>query len=362
MEKSLKVLSKVRISGGGRCNVTHACFDPKNLATHYPRGSKELVSVFSRFQAKDTIDWFEKRGVKLKIEEDGRMFPITDSSETVINCLMKASNAELKTGVSVKKIQKEKNEFILETDREVFTAKHLVLTTGSFPAGHEFAKQLGHTITPLVPSLFTFNVPSSPLLDLSGITIEKATVSIINTSLCQTGPLLLTHFGFSGPVILRLSAWGARELNELNYQAKIKIDWTGGLTLLKEDILSLKKKKPSSLANFDHILPKNLAKKLFPAPKRFSDLSNRDIEDIINILKNSVYELDGKTTYKSEFVTAGGIARNEVDFKTMQSKLCPGLYFAGEILDIDGITGGFNFQNAWSTAYLAANSISRSIL
>lgn len=309
-EKTLKVLSKVRISGGGRCNVTHSCFDPKVLVTYYPRGSKELLSVFSRFQPIDTIHWFEKRGVNLKTEEDGRIFPMTNTSETIINCLMKAiENVDLKKGISTQSIKKENDYFILETNQGVYRAKNLVLTTGSAIQGHFFAKEFGHTITPLVPSLFTFNVPSSPLLELAGISLPKVTVSIMGTNLKETGPLLLTHWGFSGPVILRLSAWGALELFQKNYQVEIKIVWESEL------------------------------------PRRLKKLIGESLE--------SRFKVEGKTTYKSEFVTCGGIKRSEIDFRTMESRLCKGLFFAGEILDIDGITGGFNFQNAWSTGYIA---------
>lgn len=312
LEKSLKVLSKVRISGGGRCNVTHACFDPKVLVTHYPRGSKELLSVFSRFQPTDTFAWFEKRGVQIKTEEDGRCFPTTDSSETIIACLMEAAkSADLKLGIAVHSVTKEE-KFIVETSQGTFTAPQLVLTTGSFPQGHAIAKQFGHTVTPLVPSLFTFNVPTSNLLDLAGISVPKATVSVKGTKLQETGPVLLTHWGFSGPAILRLSAWGAVELFERNYQAEIVIEW-------------------------GEELPKRLRKRLSEE-------------------RESVYRVEGKTTYKSEFVTCGGIKRSEVDFRTMESRLCKGLFFAGEILDIDGITGGFNFQNAWSTGYIAGTN------
>ncbi len=362
LEKSLKVLSKVLISGGGRCNVTHACFDPKTLASHYPRGSSELLGVFSRFQPRDTINWFNKRSVELKTEEDGRMFPITDSSETIIWCLTKAVNdagVDLKKGAKIQTVRKEGEWFVVDD----FRSKNLVLATGSSPQGHDWAVSFGHTITPLAPSLFTFNIPTSPLLDLSGITLPKATVSVIGTKLKETGPLLLTHFGFSGPVILRLSAWGARELNEKNYKATVKIDWTAGVPReeLKTKILDLKKAKPSAQFTLDTLieLPKNLSKALYSHSKRFAELSNKDIESILDILTASLYTLDGKTTYKSEFVTCGGVSRKEVDFKTMESKICKGLYFAGEVLDIDGITGGFNFQNAWSTAYIAGTSISK---
>lgn len=360
LEKSLKVLSKVRVSGGGRCNVTHAVFEPRALAAHYPRGEKELIGAFSRFSPRDTIHWFQERGVKLKVEEDGRIFPVSDSSETIIQCLesaILAAGVELKTGISITEVQKENGLFKVGH----FEAPNLVLATGSLPQGHQIARTLGHTITPLVPSLFTFNTPTSPLLDLSGVSVPKATVSILGTHLKETGPLLLTHFGFSGPVILRLSAWGALDLNKLNYQATIKIDWTGGEGALKEKMDLLKREKPASLFSLDAFvdLPKSLCKALYPTQKRVADLSNQEIDKILTILTASTYKLEGKTTYKSEFVTCGGVSRKEIDFKTMQSRICPGLYFAGEVIDIDGITGGFNFQNAWSTAFIATQSINR---
>lgn len=360
-EKSLKVLSKVRISGGGRCNVTHACFDPKVLVTYYPRGSKELLSVFFRFQPQDTVEWFKKRGVVLKTEEDGRMFPITDSSETIIECLMKAvkdANVDLKTGVMIENLSKEHDLFRLETKGGIAFAKNLVLATGSSPQGHAWAESFGHTITPLAPSLFTFNVPTSPLLPLSGVAIPKVTASIEDTKLKETGPLLLTHFGFSGPAILRLSAWGAKDLYDRNYQATLKIDWTAGLSrdALKEKIKNL---SAPSIFSLDSLvdLPKNLSRALYLPQKRVAELSQKEIEKILDILTKSSYAIEGKTTNKAEFVTSGGVSRSEIDFKTMESRICKGLYFAGEIIDIDGVTGGFNFQNAWSTAFIAATNI-----
>lgn len=360
LEKSLKVLSKVRISGGGRCNVTQACFDPKELISFYPRGSRELLGPFMQFQPKDTMAWFEKRGVSLKIEEDNRVFPTTDSSETIINCLMSSlskQGVELITGIHIESIEKSGEIFILNTSKGVFETKKLILATGSSPQGHQFAKALGHTIQPLVPSLFTFNCPSSPLLELSGITVPNVSVSIEGTKLESKGPLLLTHFGFSGPAILRLSAFGAKTLNELNYQAHLLIDYTAGMkrSCLEEKIGRLKKQNPSQIFHLEQLidLPKKLAKELFPSTKRLSDLSKADIEQILNVLLESRYKIDGKTTNKQEFVTCGGVTLKEVNFKSMESRICPGLFFAGEILDIDGITGGFNFQNAWTTGYIA---------
>lgn len=360
LEKSLKVLSKVRISGGGRCNVTHGCFDPAVLITNYPRGSKELLGPFHQFQPKNTMNWFEERGVALKIEEDGRVFPKSDSSETIIDCLTQAAQkagVDLQVGVSILNVE---NGFKIITKQGELEAKSLILATGSSPQGHAWAAQLGHTITPLVPSLFTFNVPTSPLLELSGISAQ-ATVSIEGTSLKATGPLLLTHFGFSGPAVLRLSAWGAEKLHEMNYQATLIIDWTAGMKKeqLIEQIKKLKTEKPSQIFSLDLVLdlPKNLSKTLYSPTKRLAELSSKDIEQIALLLTQNRYAIEGKTTYKSEFVTCGGVKRSEVNFKTMESKICKGLYFAGEILDIDGITGGFNFQNAWTTGWIAGKGL-----
>lgn len=360
IEKSLKVLSKVRISGGGRCNVTHGCFDPAVLIHNYPRGSKELLGPFHQFQPKNTMAWFEERGVALKIEEDGRVFPKSDSSETIIDCLTlsaKKAGVELMIGITVLEVKKG---FQIVTKQGVLEAKSLVLATGSSSQGHAWAAELGHTITPLVPSLFTFNIPTSPLLDLSGISV-RATVSIEGTSLKETGPLLLTHFGFSGPAVLRLSAWGAVKLHEMNYQATCVIDWTAGIkkeTLL-EKLKKLKAEKPSQIFSLDQLidLPKNLSKSVYPPGKRLAELSSKDFEHIASLLTQNRFAIEGKTTYKSEFVTCGGVKRSEVNFKTMESKVCKGLFFAGEILDIDGITGGFNFQNAWTTGWIAGKSL-----
>lgn len=363
LEKSLKVLSKVRISGGGRCNVTHGCFDPALLTTFYPRGSKELLGPFHRFQPKDTMAWFEERGVALKIEEDGRVFPISDSSETIIDCLTRSvreAGVELKVGASIVNVEKQENVFLITTKEEVLKTKHLILATGSSPQGHLWAASLGHTITPLVPSLFTFNVPTSPLLELSGISVQ-ASVAIAGTSLKETGPLLLTHFGFSGPAVLRLSAWGAKQLHALDYKATLIVDWTAGSK--KDQVLDklrrLKQEKPAQVFSLDQVvdLPKNLSKTLYKGTKRLAELSGKELEEISLLLTQNRYAIEGKTTYKSEFVTCGGVERSEVNFKTMESKICQGLYFAGEILDIDGITGGFNFQNAWTTGWIAGQSI-----
>lgn len=366
LEKTGKVLSKVRISGGGRCNVTHACFDPRALTRHYPRGEKELLGPFTRFQPKDTIQWFEGKGISLKKEEDGRMFPTTDDSETIIQCLLAAAkNVELRLGVSIDKIEKCGSAWNVYAGGEILEATSLLLATGSVPLGHRFAESMGHTLISPVPSLFTFNTPSSPLLDLSGMTLPNVQLHIEGTPLKEKGPLLLTHFGFSGPAVLRLSAWGARELFARDYRATLRIDWTAGTPapIFRERLLSQKRDLASQPFAMESIIdcPRALVKRfqeiLNIKAKRFADLSSKDINAITDLLQCSRYQIEGKTTHKQEFVTCGGVKLSEVNFKTMESRICPGLYFAGEILDIDGITGGFNFQNAWTTGWIAGNSI-----
>jgi predicted Rossmann fold flavoprotein len=342
LEKTAVLLSKVKISGGGRCNVTHACFDPKKLIQNYPRGGQELLGPFHRFQPRDTIEWFEERGVKLKTEPDGRIFPVSNSSSTIINCLLDEAK---KLGVEIR----------LRERIDKLPEGKVILATGSSLDGYKLAESLGHTIQPPVPSLFTFNVPSSPLKELSGIA-TTAKVTLLGSPFTQTGPLLITHFGFSGPAILKLSAWGARFLNEKNYRVEIEIDW---LPAGKADLFSLKEQFPRKtlLALNPYLLPKNLWKEFVKElDKPLSHLSKADLQKLDHRLHHDRYLVDGKTTHKEEFVTCGGVLLKEVDFKTMASKIHSGLYFAGEILNIDGITGGFNFQNAWTTGYIAGTS------
>lgn len=365
LEKTGVLLSKVRVSGGGRCNVTHACFDPNLLVKNYPRGFKELLGPFQVFQPKDTIEWFESRGVALKTEGDGRIFPVSDNSETIIRCLL--SEAE-KLGVEI--ILRGRVELILKTenafeltlkDGKKMATRNLLLATGSSPEGYAAAQSVGHTIQNPVPSLFTFNVPTSPLKHLSGVSVENATLKIGH--FVQQGPLLITHFGFSGPAALKLSAYGARYLHEKNYQVELLINWLPALS--QEEIFDLliqyKNSSPQKSFLSENLfgLPKNLWKThLEPfGDKRAHDISHTELRKFAERLHCSHYQVDGKTTNKEEFVTCGGITLKEINFKTMESKLCPGLFFAGEILDIDGITGGFNFQNAWTTGYIAGGSI-----
>ncbi|MBA3815905.1 MAG: NAD(P)/FAD-dependent oxidoreductase [Parachlamydiaceae bacterium] len=370
IEKVRQVLAKVRISGGGRCNVTHACFDPALLIQNYPRGGKELRGPFSRFQPRDTIQWFESHRVPLKVEEDGRMFPTTDSSETIVNCLMqqaRASKVELWTERGVLDCQKTLEGFQLKlTNDEVLNCDRLLIATGSSTKTHAWLEMLGHTIAPPVPSLFTFNVPNSPLLELAGTSVSKAKVSIEGTSLQQIGPLLITHWGFSGPAILKLSAWGARILYDMKYRAIMRINWLPDLSVndIKDQLMAYRQSSAIRQLSTESPFPfsKNLWKAFLMMASishelKWAALSNQNINSLIEILHAGSFQIDGKSTYKDEFVTCGGINLQEINFKTMESRICANLYFAGEVLDIDGVTGGFNFQNAWTTAWIAGKAM-----
>lgn len=372
LEKSSKLLSKVRVSGGGRCNVTHACFDNGLLVKNYPRGEKELRNVFSRFTTTDTINWFEQRGVKLKTEVDGRMFPITDNSQTIVDCLMQEaerSGVKIKLNVDIEEIQKKEGQFILTTnDGGIFTCDKLIIATGGNPkhTAYDWLKNLGHTIIKPVPSLFTFNIPDDPITQLMGVSVPLAKVRVANTKLETEGPLLITHWGLSGPAILKTSAWGARQLNDLNYNFTALVNWLPKYTeeKLRIEFSNQRSENPAKMifTNCPVELPKRLweylvNKAAIPETMRWADLPKKNANVMINMLINDEYKVQGKTTFKEEFVTCGGISLKEIDFTTMQSKIVPGLYFAGEIIDVDGITGGFNFQNAWSTAWVAAQNI-----
>jgi predicted Rossmann fold flavoprotein len=373
LEKTRQLLSKVKISGGGRCNVTHAQFDPKKLTAHYPRGNKELLGPFHRFQPEDTIAWFKRHGVELKTEEDGRMFPTTDHSATIINCLLdaaKASGVTIRTEHGIKAVEKNSDGYLLHLDnQESIPCNALILATGSNPQGHALAAKLGHTIISAVPSLFTFNVPSSPLLDLAGITLTDAELSFPSIPYKQRGNLLLTHWGFSGPAALKLSSWAARDLHACNYRTPLFVNWIPSIKkeALLETLQAIKRNKPSKFLENENPfpLPMNLWKRALilcsiPSGTSAGHVSDKHLRQLSEWLSSSSFAVDGKTTYKSEFVTCGGIHLKEVDFKTMESRLSKNLFFAGEVLDIDGVTGGFNFQNAWTTAYLAATAIAQS--
>ena len=344
LEKSAVLLSKVRISGGGRCNVTHHCFDPKLLVLNYPRGGKELLGPFHRFQPRDTMEWFESRGVALKTEADGRVFPVSNDSETIIRALLAEAErvgVEIRLRQRVQSIAKEGDHFLLTLrEGEPLRCRKLLLATGSSPEGYAFAKQLGHTIQEPVPSLFTFNVPTSPLKELSGIAVNPVELKV--GKLVQRGPLLITHFGFSGPAVLKLSAWGARDFFAQNYRTELLINWLPDFS--EQQLFELFCEQGIA----QPMLPKNLWK-FFCGAQR----SHKELRALAHRLHRDPYQIDGKTTNKEEFVTCGGVTLKEVDFQTMQSKLCPGLFFAGEILNIDGVTGGFNFQNGWTTSFIA---------
>ncbi len=368
-DKGAHVLSKVRVSGGGRCNVTHSCFDPKQLVKNYPRGHRELLGPFHKFQPADTVKWFESRGVALKTESDGRLFPTTDSSVTIINALKDAAKAR---GVTVR-TQTAPVSIVSEGERQ-FRVKfstgegglfhRVLLASGSAESGYTLAQSLGHTLESPVPSLFTFNIPDRRLRDLSGISVEKARVRITGTELEQKGAVLITHWGMSGPAVLKLSAFGARVLYEANYRAPIDVNWIGlERGQAEERLRRYKKENPkktmSSHSPFDisQRLWEYLALSCVGAKDTWAGLSNVQIDKLLDALTASRYTTDGKSTFKEEFVTCGGVRLDEVDFTTMESRKCPGLFFAGEILDIDGVTGGFNFQNAWTTGWLAGRAM-----
>ena len=370
LERGKTVLEKVRISGGGRCNVTHACFVPNDLVKFYPRGERELKGPFNQFCSGDTIEWFEKHGVELKIEEDGRMFPVSDSSETIIDCFMdavKKLKIDVLTNHSVQELYKTETHWKVTTTQDVFTCEKVVMATGSNPKIWELLQNLGHSIEEPVPSLFTFNVKDVRIKELMGIS-TPATVKVKKSKLEASGPLLITHWGLSGPGILRLSAWGARELSDKKYHFAIMVNWLNetsfdeAIEALKESKEENAKKSVLKYPQFE--LPKRLWENLVKAAgileeTKWADLNKNQLNALTEQLTNGEYQVNGKSTFKEEFVTAGGIQLKEVNFKTMESKLLPNLYFAGEILNIDAITGGFNFQNAWTGGFIAAESITK---
>ncbi|MCH7878042.1 MAG: NAD(P)/FAD-dependent oxidoreductase [candidate division Zixibacteria bacterium] len=373
-EATRKPLDKVRISGGGRCNVTHNCFDPLELVKNYPRGAKELLGPFSRFQPREIIAWFEAHGVLLKTESDGRMFPVTDKSETVVNCLLDAareSGVEVRLGARVKNIEScsensKSPEFEIKLSdgaRQKFD--RVLLATGNSPQGYRFSAALKHEIVSCVPSLFTFKINDARLKGLAGVSFENATLTLENSSkrkLEQSGPLLITHWGLSGPAALKLSAWGARELHEYNYHCKLKINFLPGYnsnqiySAIAEYKMQNGRKRIHSASPV--VLPRRYWGQIagvsgVSETDTWSGISRATMNKIVSELSGAVFMICGKGIFKEEFVTCGGVKLSEVDFKTMQSKRCPGLYFAGELLDIDGVTGGFNFQSAWTTGWIA---------
>jgi predicted Rossmann fold flavoprotein len=385
LEAGRQVLAKVRISGGGRCNVTHACFDPGVLVQNYPRGGKALRGAFTRFQPRDTVDWFASHGVKLKTEADGRMFPITDDSETIVNCLIRAAEdagVKIRTGdavVSVKKLigntaaeggwEGAVPGFSIELKSgEVLKCDRILLATGSNPSGFKWAKELGNTVEVPVPSLFTFNIADGRIKDLAGVSVPNAKVKLPGAKLEQSGPLLITHWGVSGPAVLKLSAWGARFLHDRHYRTSVLINWLPqyNAEVLRQQLLGVKSQLSHRLivSSCPFPMPRRLWERLTSSigideQKRWADLSNKTLDKLLLELVQGEYQIAGKGAFKEEFVTCGGVSLKEVDFKTMESRRCPGLFFAGEILDIDGVTGGFNFQSAWTTAWLAGIAIGK---
>ncbi|MDW3648350.1 MAG: NAD(P)/FAD-dependent oxidoreductase [Bacteroidia bacterium] len=367
LEKSNKVLSKVRISGGGRCNVTHACFDPREMTAFYPRGNKELRGPFHRFLCGDMMAWLEDKGVETKIEEDGRVFPVSDNSETIIDCFQKACRdhgVQIKTSAIVEDFVKEGEDWVLRSKGDIYRASRLMLATGSTPAIWDLMAKKGHTIIPPVPSLFTFNIKHPLLKDLPGLSMPEAGVKILQSKFRESGPLLITHWGLSGPGILKLSAWAARDLHQMNYKFEIEVDWSGkGRSFLEQEIQAMRntqgKKMLSSLSPIS--MPKRLWHRMLELlslkGKNYASLSKQDLNDLLDMLTACKFQVDGKSTFKDEFVTCGGVDTKEVHFKTMESKILPGLYLAGEVLNIDAVTGGFNFQAAWTESYIAAEAI-----
>ena len=371
LERGKEVLTKVKVSGGGRCNVTHAGFIPQELVQNYPRGEKELLGPFHQFMTGDTIDWFEKRGVELKIEEDGRMFPITNSSQTIIDCFLNEAE-KYKVAIllnhSVQSINKQDYGYEIETSKGIFLSKKVLIASGSNPKIWKLLEAFGHTISQPVPSLFTFNIKDERINDIPGVVAQNVEVKVLETDLWSEGPLLITHWGVSAPAILKLSAYGALELAKRDYKFQIEInfikkpfeDCLEDLKVLKQN---LAKKTVFKTTPFD--LPKRLWHKLVLASDittetRWADLNKNRLESLSGQLTKAVFNVDGKSTFKEEFVTAGGVNLKEVNFKTFESKLYKNLYFAGEVLNIDAITGGFNFQNAWTGAYIAAKNIAES--
>ena len=379
LEKTGKLLSKVKVSGGGRCNVTHACFDIAEMAAHYPRGQHFVRKAFHRFFTTDTIDWFSSRGVELKTEADGRMFPITDSSQTIIDCLMQEVNAygvEIRMHAEVRDVIAgagpgggDRFEVLLADDRRL-PADFVCVACGGFPklGMFDWIRRLGHTIEEPVPSLFTFNMRGNPLTELMGISVPQALVKIQGSKLVERGPLLITHWGLSGPVVLRLSAWGARELAGAGYRFGIQVNWLGDISELvaRERLQEMRQERAGQGVTARN--PFGLAGRLWEhflvaagvgANVRWAELPAREANRLVSLLCAGVFSVEGKTTFKEEFVTAGGVRLAEVDPATFQSRKVPGLFFAGEILDVDGITGGFNFQHAWTGGWIVADTITK---
>lgn len=369
LEKSPKLLAKVKISGGGRCNVTHACFDARELVKFYPRGQKQLLGPFTRFNPSHTIQWFESRGVDLKTEGDGRMFPVTDDSQTIIDCYLREAKRlgiAIKTQCGVDAVEFKEGVWEVTTgNKQKLKADALVITTGGTQQVWKMLADAGVRIVPPVPSLFTFNINVPVLKGLEGISVPNAAVRVEGSKLSSGGPLLITHWGLSGPAVLKLSAYGARDFAAVDYKFSIQVNWLGErstaqvIETLKN--YKLQHAKQQVIKNALYGLPMRLWERLAPYSFNYADLSNKHIDLIAQNLTALRLPVNGKSTFKEEFVTAGGVDLQEIDFKTMQHKNLPGLYFAGEVLDIDAVTGGFNFQAAWTTGWIAGTAIAESL-
>jgi len=374
-EATAHPLAKVRVSGGGRCNVTHHCFEPRELVKRYPRGGRELLGAFHRWQPRDMIAWLAERGVETKVEEDGRMFPVTDDSATIVNCLTAAAakaGVRVVTPMAVRSVERAGaagNDFwVTLSDGSNARCERLLIATGGnrSSVGFTVAEALGHTIEPLVPSLFTFHIDDSRLIGLSGVSAPNVTTSVPGTKLRESGPLLITHWGLSGPAILKLSAWGARELATRNYEFPLTVNFASPHTresMIKE-LMSVREKNPrKQIATWSPIdVPQRFWEKLVAAAgiqptTVWTGIGNTALNALAGQLTAAEFKVVGKSLFKDEFVTCGGVKLSEVDFRSMESRKCPGLHFAGEVLDVDGVTGGFNFQAAWTTSWIAGQAM-----
>ncbi|UOU99271.1 NAD(P)/FAD-dependent oxidoreductase [Chryseobacterium daecheongense] len=368
LEQNSDVLQKVKVSGGGRCNVTHACFDPKELVQFYPRGNKELLSVFTKFQPGDTMDWFDQRKVSLKIENDNRIFPESNSSQTIINTFLnevQQKNVEVKTKCAVKEIVKQDAQYIVKTNSGDFVADYIIYTTGSSPKSLKIIENLGHKIVDLVPSLFTFNIKDDVLNDMAGTSFEMAQTSIPKLKKEESGPLLITHWGLSGPAILKISAWEAISLAQLKYHFEIEVNFISMAIQDAEEVFQhFKQNNPKKTIGQSKIFDvtnrfwqKILNVSKVDLNKQIANISGKEMQSILENLCRKKFQVTGKSTFKDEFVTAGGVDLKEINFKNMSSKLLPNFYIAGEVLNIDAVTGGFNFQACWSEAWLIAQDL-----
>ena len=370
LEKGKDVLQKVKISGGGRCNVTHACFEPKELVKFYPRGEKELLGPFHQFMTGDTFEWFDNKGIPLKIESDNRVFPEANTSQAIIDCFESAvDNLGIKVlkNHGVNSVEQHDNKWITNTKDQQFEADYLVIAAGSSKKVWDLCKTLSHTIIEPVPSLFTFNIKDKRIIDLGGISVPNADVKLVGTNLENSGPLLITHWGLSGPAILKLSAFGARILADKNYQYNVVVNWLGqDFDVILDELTELKKSQARKQVNLKSPfsdIPRRLWERFIAASEikptqNWGDLSNKQLNNLTSQLTKGLFNANGRTTFKDEFVTAGGVDLKEINFKRFESKLHKNLFIVGEVLNIDAVTGGFNFQNAWTGGFICARSIS----